>query len=334
MGLGIGFGTDWGSIKLGPNSGGAVNPDLFIIQVQTDNTGTSADDQFTLPWIGTYDVDWGDGNIDTGVTNTQTHTYSSAGTYDVSVTATSGRIFFANGGDKNKLLDVKQWGSCVWASMTRAFYGCGVMQISATDAPNLSNCTSFSWAFRSCTSLNPNIDHWDVSTITNFEKTFVLARNFNSPLNSWNVSSATNMSNMFYIANSFNQPLDNWNVSSVSRMDSMFNSAGVFNQSLNSWNVSGVTRMDSMFRNASAFNQPLNSWDINQVSNFSNFLTSSSLSTANYDALLIAWDSQGAMSYSGTVNFGNSQYTLGGAAAVARTSLIIKWGGIIDGGGV
>ena len=50
--------------------------------------------------------------------------------------------------------------------------------------------------------------------------------------------------------------------------------------------------------------------------------------------LLIAWDAQGAMSYSGTVNFGNSQYTLGGAAEAARTSLIAKWGGIIDGGAV
>jgi hypothetical protein len=58
------------------------------------------------------------------------------------------------------------------------------------------------------------------------------------------------------------------------------------------------------------------------------------LSTVNYDALLIAWDAQGAMSYSGTVNFGSSKYTAGGAAEAARTSLISKWGGIIDGGAV
>ena len=56
------------------------------------------------------------------------------------------------------------------------------------------------------------------------------------------------------------------------------------------------------------------------------------LSTANYDALLIAWDAKGAMSYSGTVNFGGSKYTSGGAADAARTSLISKWGGITDGG--
>ena len=54
--------------------------------------------------------------------------------------------------------------------------------------------------------------------------------------------------------------------------------------------------------------------------------------TANYDATLIAWDAQGTMAFSGTVNFGGSKYTAGGAAEAARTSLISKWGGITDGG--
>jgi hypothetical protein len=92
--------------------------------------------------------------------------------------------------------------------------------------------------------------------------------------------------------------------------------------------------MQGVFRNATLFNQNIGSWDINQVTNFSNFMLSAGISTANYDALLIAWDAQGAMSYSGTVNFGSSQYTTGGTAEAARTSLISKWGGITDGGGV
>jgi surface protein len=90
--------------------------------------------------------------------------------------------------------------------------------------------------------------------------------------------------------------------------------------------------MRQMFRNATSFNQNISSWDINQVTDFSNFMFGVTLSTVNYDALLIAWDAQGAMSYSGTVNFGGSKYTSGGAAQAARTSLISKWGGITDGG--
>ena len=61
-------------------------------------------------------------------------------------------------------------------------------------------------------------------------------------------------------------------------------------------------------------------------------MTDVTLSTPNYDALLIGWDAQGAMSFSGIVRFGSSQYTPGGAAEAARTSLIAKWGGINDGG--
>ncbi len=101
----------------------------------------------------------------------------------------------------------------------------------------------------------------------------------------------------------------------------------------NTWDTSAVTNMSYMFANNSPFDQNISTWDINQVSNFTGFVQSSTgLSTANYDALLIAWDAQGAMSYSGTVNFGGSQYTSGGAAETARTSLITKWGGITDGG--
>ena len=36
---------------------GEATEERFIIQVQTDNAGTSADNQYILGWIGTYDVD-------------------------------------------------------------------------------------------------------------------------------------------------------------------------------------------------------------------------------------------------------------------------------------
>ena len=96
--------------------------------------------------------------------------------------------------------------------------------------------------------------------------------------------------------------------------------------------MSSVTEAREMFKNASAFDQNISSFDINQVNSFISFMSGATLSTANYDALLIGWDAQGAMSYSGTVDFGTSQYTSGGAAEAARTSLISKWGGITDGG--
>jgi surface protein len=154
------------------------------------------------------------------------------------------------------------------------------------------------------------------------------------------------MQAMFDSARDFNNggsdSIRNWNVSNVTNMFIMFGRGSfagdqptLFNQPIGDWNTVLVLNMARMFSGNTAFDQDLSNWDINQVTNFtSTFASLAGFSTANYDALLIAWDAQGAMSYSGTVNFGTSEYTAGGAAEAARTSLISKWGGITDGGPV
>ena len=245
------------------------------------------------------------------------------------------------------------------------FRSCTSLTTPNFSAWDTSTQTDARLTFYLCTYFNGNVSNWDVGSVTDMTNMFNNASSFNQPLNSWNVSSVTLMDAMFKDCTNFNQPLDNWDVSNVTVMgggspayNGVFNGATSFNQDLSSWNIGNVTNMGCMFYNAIAFNQPIgswntssvtnmqymfsnadsfdqdiSSWDINQVTNFLNFMVlASGLSTANYDALLIAWDAQGAMSYSGTVNFGLSKYTAGGAAEAARTSLISKWGGIIDGG--
>ena len=58
------------------------------------------------------------------------------------ITAGSGtgfpRIYFNNGGDKDKLLTIEQWGTGHWTSMSSAFYGCSNLAGQASDAPDLS----------------------------------------------------------------------------------------------------------------------------------------------------------------------------------------------------
>ena len=218
---------------------------------------------------------------------------------------------------------------------------------------DMSNKTRLLSMFKSARSFNnggsDGIKNWDVSNVVSFGATndngfgtFQDARAFNQPIGSWNVGSATQMGNMFRDAYAFNQDIGAWDVSNVNTMYRMFDgvaSSLPFNNggsdSIKNWNTSSLTNASNMFRNCDGFKQDISLWDINQVTNFIGFLQNTpGLPTAEYDALLIAWDAQGAMSYSGTVNFGGSKYTAGGAAEAARTSLISKWGGIIDGGPV
>ena len=148
--------------------GGEAVRDEFVFTVKTDNAGTSASNQFTTPWIGTYDIDWGDNVVESAVVDTQTHTYSTAGTYDVKVTAVSGRILFNGTGDRLKLLDIKNWGSCAWTTMEKAFKGCeNLSKMSASDSPNLSSVTSMSNTFIDVP-LEVNLNNWDVSNVSNF----------------------------------------------------------------------------------------------------------------------------------------------------------------------
>ena len=338
--------NDWGSIYANSPSGdtnieggSAVDLDSFIIEVNTANTGsgTTASNQFELPWIGTYDVDWGDGNTETGVVNTQTHTYSTAGTYDISVTATTGRIFFYNSSDEIKLIDIKQWGTCQWTYLNYAFPNTRLTTTTATDIPDLTNVGSFRYMFRASTIVDvTNINNWNVSNIADTAQMFEgFGMSFIGDLSNWNTSNFQNIELMFRNNTSFNSDISGWDVSSVTDMRETFYNCTSFNQPIGSWDTSSVLEMTRMFYNCDSFDQDISSWQVSQVTQFSQFMQSATgLSTANYDALLIAWDSQGAMSYSGTVDFGGSQYTLGGAAEAARTSLISKWGGIVDGGGV
>jgi surface protein len=178
---------------------------------------------------------------------------------------------------------------------------------------------------------SPNINNWDVSMVTNLSTLF-RSTPFNQPIGLWDISNVNTLFRMFESNSTFNQDITGWDTSSVNNFGEMFKNATSFNQAIGGWDTSLVTAMKETFQGATSFNQDISNWDVNQVTNLSGFMAGITLSTANYDALLIAWDAQGAMAYSGTVNFGTSKYTAGGAAQAARTSLISKWGGITDGG--
>ena len=293
---------------------------------------------------GDYTCDYGSGN---------------EGTYQIAITANlSGagfpRIYFDNGGDKDKLLSIDQWGTGQWTSMDSAFYGCSNMNSAATDAPDLtlvtdmrdmfrgadvfngdisgwdtSSVTSMSRMFLSADAFNQDIGGWDTSSVNSMMLMFTNADAFNQDIGDWDTSSVSFMENMFQNATSFNQDIGRWDTSSVTNMSSMFTSASVFNQDLSSWDTSGVTTMYYMFADASAFDQDLGSWDVSALTNAGYMFNNATLSTANYDALLIGW---GAQTLQSGVPFdgGNSTYCLG---ETARANMISSSSWTITDGG-
>ena len=150
------------------------------------------------------------------------------------------------------------------------------------------------------------------------------------------MSSVTDMSYMFYWATAFNQDIGNWDVSSVTDMGGIFGQAEDFNQDIGNWDVSSVTDMSWMFYNAMSFDQSIGSWNVSSVTDMSHMFEGITLSTSNYDNLLIGWASLSTLQSGVNFHAGNSKYTSGGAAADAHQSLLDAPNGwtIIDGGSV
>lgn len=313
-------------------------PNQFVFTIDTENTssGSSLNTQFMMPLVssGTYNatVNWGDGSSDTITSYNQeevTHTYSSAGQYEISIEGTLQGWQFNNAGDRLKMLDIKQWG-VLDLSTSAAFYGCTNLDASATDAPTVSTTTMYS-TFRACTNFNGAVGNWDISTVTRLDNCFQDCSTFNKSINSWDVSNVTTFLSMFRNANSFDQDLNTWDTSNVERMDNMFRSCTQFNGDIYSWDTSTVENMQYMFYDCDLFDQSLAAWSIGNVTNFTNFMQNATgLSTSNYDATLIAWALQ-TVNSGLSINFGGSQFT--GSAYDSRFSLIEDDGWtIVDGG--
>jgi surface protein len=297
----------------------------FEFTVKTDNAGVSTSTEFRMPLTTSTDlgftVNWGDGSpLETITDHTLAiHDYGTAGTYTISVTGSLLGWRFNSGGDKLKMLNVSQWAG-LNISIGAGFFGCTNLTANATDAPLITS-TNLSFYFYACTNFNVDIGSWDVSKVIDFGSMFYLS-GFN---------------------NGGSNNIDNWTFSTTSNisMPSMLRQCP-FNQPIGSWNVSKVTNMTAMFR-STPFNQDISNWDIKQVSNFTAFMTNATLSTINYDLLLVDWEAnlQGlypngaGYPYTIGITFGGSKYTLGSAAATARQSLIdnFNWS-ITDSGGI
>ena len=238
---------------------------------------TRVNERVTIPTTGSgynFTVDWGDMSETTysnsSGANFATHDYDSPSTYTVTITGTFPRIYFANGGDKAKILTVEQWGSTAWSSMEGAFHGATNLTVPAVDAPNLTGVTSMASIFQNARVFNQDINHWNTSDVQDMSRMFQSANAFNQNIGDWDTAKVTDMSFMFSQAGVFNQDIGNWNTAMVIDMNNMFFTASAFNQDIGDWNTAKVTNMQEMFHIALSFNQDIGDWNTAKVTNMSN----------------------------------------------------------------
>ena len=232
-----------------------------------------------------FTVDWGDGSSEpvnasthtgsghTGHSNDVTvdHTYATAGDYTVTISGSQIYGWTTGVGgvnhDREKLIDITQWG--MWNSGYTAgqFYFCSNLVCTATDSPWANGSSKvpskLDSTFAGCAKLGGGLSGWDTSGVTSMENTFESCHAFNGDINGWDVSNVDSMNEMFKNALVFNKSLSSWNPVSCRDFTSIFEGAAQFNQELSSWNTNagggwGCTGdqdgVQAMFKNATNFN--------------------------------------------------------------------------------
>jgi surface protein len=296
---------------------------FFGFTINTNNTsaGSSTNTQFRLPLTTSQDldfvIDWGDGVVERITSHTAleiTHTYGTAGIYEIQIRGSILGWRFNGVGDRLKILNISKW-SALNISTDNGFFGCANLTCSATDAPIITSLSLANY-FYSCTNFNGAIGNWNVSNVTIMSFMFYLATSFNQDISSWNTQNVTNMQGMFEVATSFNQNIGSWNTGNVTNMSGMFFQATSFNQNIGSWNTGNVTNMRSTFRNATAFNQDISNWNIANVTDFTTFMlgkTFLNYSATNLDLIYNKWSLQ-SVKPNISISFGTIKYTASGQA--------------------
>ncbi len=275
-----------------------TNPDAFITTWNTENPGISDDSSIRIPTVigenYNYTVDWGDGTVETISTDfPPTHSYVTPGVVTISITGDFPRIDttddpLSNNNDNDKLLTIEQWGTIVWSSMARAFWGAVNLDVLATDVPDLSNVSSTSNMFTYCANLkgNESFNDWDMSQVTSIRAMFSYAISFNTDLNNWTTDQVTNMTSVFSNCTIFNGDVSSWDTGLVTNMVTMFWGASAFNADISAWHTGLVTNMDSMFWDASSFNADISNWDTSSVTTMGAMFWGASA----FNADISAWD--------------------------------------------
>jgi len=209
----------------------------------------------------------------------------------------------------------------------------------------------------------------DTSSVTNmaemFSSTFALEE---LDLSSFDTTSVTTMSSMFNaagsVSGSLTVDLSGFNTSSVTGtgFEAMFSftyissidvtgfdtsgATSLFGMFFNNpfletisgvsdFDTSNVTNMDDMFgSNSNLTGIEIDQWDVSSLASAARFMDGSdnAIDTAQYDQILLNWSAQ-SLQNDVVIDFGNTQFTGGGAVEAAKAVLTDTYQWVITDGG-
>ena len=151
------------------------------------DTGVTTDFSLITNSTCNVDINWGDGNVDTGVAlsgnTTTTHNYSTPGTYTVEIDLNSGdfRPYYANNSAADEIITLGDTpaGWSFGTSLNSAFRGSG--KLTTVGDIDTSAVTDFFQAWRSCVLLT-SFSAIDTSEATTFERTWSSCKFTSFPL--------------------------------------------------------------------------------------------------------------------------------------------------------
>ncbi|MGB0454164.1 MAG: BspA family leucine-rich repeat surface protein [Bacteriovoracaceae bacterium] len=196
---------------------------------------TTSNETITLPLRSGYSynitVDWGDGSsstITSASSSNKTHTYATAGDYQVTIIGSAEAWYQNNTGDKAKLISVEEFGDLGWNNLKGAFHGATNLE-SFNVSGSISNVINTASMFEGASSITSldicGLDtsrvydmsnmFKDVSSLTTFDTTCL------------NTEDAIFLAGLFYNMSSLTSlDISNLNLSKVENMDNTFRGMG------------------------------------------------------------------------------------------------------------
>ena len=236
-------------------------------------------------------IDWGDGtNLAITSTGLKSKTYPST-TAQYTVKINDGAKIGMRITDATKVIDIIKWGNVRFSNNQNFLNGAvNLSTISATDSPNLIECTNMSNMFLGCTNLRIDFKNVNAPNVANARQAFFNCTSLNGSFSNTTIGSLTsnlNATSMFQncyalTGNGFSTT----NIVATTGVNA-FASCTSFNGNLAGMNWANLSNASQMFANCTSFTgQGMTNLDVSKLS----VTTGMFFNDTNFNGNLAGWN--------------------------------------------